>query len=130
MKQKSVVFLLILAVIIILVGGYFLSPQAFRPAEETEESQPEINIEKYCSDPDVAGVYSCQDDTIKVVSKLLGGGSKYIKPDGSETHCPIVNPEEVSEECKNLSQLDCPEKLCGIKPADQENMLGDEKRKG
>lgn len=121
MKKKSVLFLVILTVIVALAGGYFLAPRLSEPTKKTKKNRPTINTEKYCSDPDVATVYSCEDGTIKVVSKLLGGGSKYIKPDGSEINCPIVNPEEVSEKCQNLSQLDCPEKLCGDKPTNQKN---------
>jgi hypothetical protein len=65
----------------------------------------ETKANELCGQENVEKVYTC-GEYIKVVSSLLGGGSTYYKvnPDSTlnETHCPIVAPDSMSEECKQL----------------------------
>lgn len=62
--------------------------------------------ESFCLRNNVIEVYNC-GDYAKVVSSLPGGGESYYAEDMTETKCPIVGPDSVSEECKNFSVLSC-----------------------
>ena len=62
--------------------------------------------EKYCADSKVDGVYSC-GDVLQVVSKVPGAGSTYYKADGSSFRCPVVAPDSMSQECKDLLHAKC-----------------------
>ena len=55
----------------------------------------------YCSGENVASVYTC-GDRIRTVSKLLGGGSTFIKPGTENVVCPVVGPDSMSDACKAL----------------------------
>ena len=51
-------------------------------------------------------VYTC-GRYIKIVNFLLGGGSTFYGVDGEKINCPLVGPDFVSEECKQLGKLEC-----------------------
>ncbi|MBW3003760.1 hypothetical protein KY337_04295 [Candidatus Woesearchaeota archaeon] len=51
--------------------------------------------------------YEC-GDYVKVVSALEGAGSKFYNG-SEEISCPVVAPDSLSQECKNLLALECKE---------------------
>jgi hypothetical protein len=55
----------------------------------------------YCGGENVAKVYVC-GDRIRTVSSLLGGGSTFIKPGTEDVRCPVVGPDSMSDECRQL----------------------------
>ena len=56
---------------------------------------------------DVAAVYVC-GPYIKVVSKLPGAGATYHSEDlRNKFTCPVVAPEHISEECKQVMGMTC-----------------------
>ncbi|MBN2454483.1 hypothetical protein JXB11_02970 [Candidatus Woesearchaeota archaeon] len=63
---------------------------------------------KFCEDENVDSVYIC-GERIHVVSSLLGGGSTYYLADGSQVSCPVVGPDYISEECKQIMAEECEE---------------------
>ena len=69
------------------------------------------------NEKNVAAVHVC-GDYIKVISTLVGGGSKYYKYTNKgteEIHCPVVGPDSMSKECKELTfnKLECTEICTG-----------------
>ncbi len=55
-------------------------------------------------------VYVCSD-YIRVVSIVPGAGSTFYKADMKEVKCPVVAPDSMTEECKQLTfEPDCEEK--------------------
>lgn len=85
---------------------------------ESEEDRDRFEKLQYCEQEDIAAVYEC-DGYIKVVSSLLGGGSRYYMSDGTELVCPVVGSDSMSEECKQIiyDTKDCAE-LCNFKHED------------
>jgi len=81
-------------------------------AEEMEETREKAKSE--CNKENVAAVYVCGKN-IQAVSSLLGGGSRYIRADGSAVNCPIVAPAYMTPECKAMSKGKC-ELICENKP--------------
>lgn len=61
----------------------------------------EKRVRQLCNGDNVARVEVC-GDYVKVVSNLLGGGSTYYRENGSEIKCPVVGPDSMSQECKDL----------------------------
>ena len=55
----------------------------------------------YCNGENVANVFVC-GDRIRTVSKLLGGGSTFIKPGTENVVCPVVSPNSMSDDCRQL----------------------------
>ena len=89
--MKKLIILLLL--IIILVIGC------------EKVSDIEIKAQDYCSIQNIDGVYVC-GNYIKTISSLLGGGSTFYE-ENLNVSCPIVGPDYVTQECKNLSELNC-----------------------
>ena len=69
-----------------------------------------LDSDKYCQDSSVDGVYNC-GDVLQVVSKVPGAGSTYYKADSSSFRCPIVAPDSMSQECKDMLDVKC-ESVC------------------
>ena len=67
--------------------------------------------ESFCLRDNVAGVYKC-GDYVKVISSLIGGGVSYYTDNMTEIQCPVVGPDYVSKECKDISGLSCIEVRC------------------
>ncbi len=55
----------------------------------------------YCGAENVANVFIC-GEYIRVVSSLIGGGSKFYKDNQLVTQCPVVGPDSMSDQCKLL----------------------------
>ncbi len=81
------------------------------PAQQFNESQ----VLQACGQPNIEGVYSCQGNSYKIVSSLLGGGFRIVNPDFSIVSCPVVSPEYTTEECTKFgAESYCNTKnLCG-----------------
>lgn len=62
----------------------------------------EQNAMEYCdSEPNISAVYAC-GEYVQVVSSAIGAGSTFYKSDGSLVQCPVVAPDSMSEECKQI----------------------------
>ena len=55
----------------------------------------------FCDRENIAQVDVC-GDYIAVTSSLLGGGITYYKTDGTSFSCPVVGPDSMSPECKDI----------------------------
>ena len=71
--------------------------------------------ESYCLKEDVEAVYDCKG-LIKVVSSLAGAGSTYYKEDNTKFSCPVLAPDSMAEECRDIInknircvKISCPE---------------------
>jgi len=72
----------------------------------------EAQAKTLCEQETVDSVYSCGDH-YRVVSSLMGGGSSYYKIVNNSlevVNCPLVAPDSMSEECKELFASECEEK--------------------
>ncbi|MBU0586352.1 hypothetical protein KJ780_02495, partial [Candidatus Micrarchaeota archaeon] len=63
--------------------------------------------------PNVEEAFICEG-YYYVVSSLPGAGSMYRIVDGSTVHCPLVNPVDMSEECRDFmdNPKNCSENVC------------------
>lgn len=84
-------------------------PRQCRAGDQTFTEQLTLTEQAalYCQLPNVDFVALCQEDYIKVNSKLLGGGSTFYKDNQEIARCPVVGPDSISEECQQLQDLDC-----------------------
>jgi len=65
----------------------------------------------FCEKENVAEVQIC-GDYIKVISSLAGAGSTFYK-NNLEISCPVVAPDSMSDECKELMfEITCSENIC------------------
>ncbi|MBU0980942.1 MAG: hypothetical protein KJ709_09135 [Nanoarchaeota archaeon] len=71
----------------------------------------EADARSYCDDENVGQVY-VSAEYIRVTSILLGGGSTYYKADGTEIHCPVVGPDSMTQECKDLQLIEDWQPVC------------------
>jgi hypothetical protein len=74
-----------------------------------------VGPEKYCDEPGVVGVYSCNAGVTKIVYDDPDYGFELKLPDGSRVSCPSIVPvEELPEFCITTIEQDvCEEKnLC------------------
>lgn len=101
MTKKTLIYIGL--VIFVVFGFGFILRSQFG----SQGPEDKFDVDQYCEDESVAGVYYCQNGYLKVVSKLLGGGSRYIKPGGTKISCPVVAPDQVRQECKELEDLSC-----------------------
>ena len=116
--KKTIITAVILLVIIVL--GYFVVKQKpdteIKPDVITSDIRSEAK--KYCGDE--KDVYVCGEN-IKVVSMVPGAGATYYKADGTELQCPVVAPDSMSDECKQLLLGDDCEEICkGVFPPEQD----------
>ena len=44
-------------------------------------------------------MYNCKDNSLRVVYSLFGQGFAVVKGDGTVIECPLVAPDELSDEC-------------------------------
>jgi hypothetical protein len=58
------------------------------------------NLKDYCSDKSIGKVYDC-GGYVKLEYNNLGGGITWLK-NGTEIRCPVVGPDSMSAECKQL----------------------------
>ena len=117
MKQKTIITVVILLAIIAL--GY-LTVQQKPDTDIKPDITSDIRSEakKYCGDE--KDVYVCGEN-IKVVSMVPGAGATYYKADGTELQCPVVAPDSMSDECKQLLLGDDCEEICkGVFPPEQD----------
>ncbi|VVC02862.1 Uncharacterised protein [Candidatus Burarchaeum australiense] len=81
-------------------------PQAPATPPASQPSVPVKTVEEqaqaFCGQANVAMVYVC-GNYFGVVSSLLGGGTTYYKADGTQVSCPVVGPDSMSAECKQLT---------------------------
>jgi len=91
-------------------AGYVWCPEKEKCLQIWEESCPSVTAkalsdyaESFCGQPNVANVYIC-GEYVRVVSSLIGGGSKFYKlGDYNEpVSCPVVAPDSMSDECRLL----------------------------
>ncbi|MFC1754532.1 hypothetical protein ACFL96_14245 [Thermoproteota archaeon] len=73
--------------------------------------ETEMLAEKFCDDADIGAVYRCGDNT-KVISKVPGAGTTYYRGDGVQIQCPVVAPDSMTEECKQIMLEDDCTALC------------------
>jgi hypothetical protein len=59
------------------------------------------NAQERCADQNAEQISVC-GQYIKVVSKLIGGGSTFYADNGTEIRCPLVAPDSMSDQCKLL----------------------------
>ena len=64
----------------------------------------------YCTEPNTVAVFSCSDGSYMVVSGLLGGGYRIVKPDGSQVSCPVI--ADPGEECMRALEMCSDVDLC------------------
>ena len=100
---------LIVIGLIALIGAIFVLSGCI------QESALELKAKEFCSEENVAAVFVCGDSHIRVVSSLAGAGSMYYKVgqfNALETgiQCPLVAPDSMSSECKELFESTCIEK--------------------
>ncbi|MFH1222044.1 MAG: hypothetical protein V1492_03085 [Candidatus Micrarchaeota archaeon] len=70
--------------------------------ENCTGSSLEPEARTYCGKQNVDSVYVC-GPFIRVVSSLLGGGSTFYDSNNTKiTQCPVVGPDSMSEQCKQL----------------------------
>jgi len=68
-------------------------------------------------------VYICST-SIKAVSIIPGAGATYYRADGTELNCPVVAPDSMSEECRELLFDDnCTEVCRASLPSDEDTGL-------
>ena len=67
--------------------------------------------ESFCLRENVANVYDC-GKFVRVDSSLLGGGASYYSENMSEFSCPVVGPDYISQECKDIQGLNCKQINC------------------
>jgi hypothetical protein len=74
--------------------------------------EPLINKQAkvYCDLENVAKVDICGNYTA-VSSSLLGGGITYHRQDGTSFSCPVVGPDSMSPECKQIFEMKLNEEL-------------------
>ncbi|MBN1385500.1 hypothetical protein JW968_00815 [Candidatus Woesearchaeota archaeon] len=65
----------------------------------------------HCNEENVDSLYTC-GEYAKVISTLLGGGATYYKLGGSSFQCPVVGPDSMTEECKQMMDAECEEVSC------------------
>lgn len=46
----------------------------------------------------------CEGNIVETGSSAPGGGITYQKPNGEKINCPVVAPNLITQECKNLQQ--------------------------
>ncbi|MBU2560830.1 MAG: hypothetical protein KKD17_00910 [Nanoarchaeota archaeon] len=78
--------------------------------EEPCESELQQDAEEFCEDDDVSAAYVC-GESVKVVSRLPGGGATYHSKQGGEIRCPVVAPDMTSEDCIAMLDAEC-EPVC------------------
>ena len=67
----------------------------------------------YCDGNNVASVeYSSSDSIIRVNSALLGGGGTYYSNDGSSYTCPVVGPDSMTQDCREVLSISDWQKVC------------------
>ena len=66
-----------------------------------EELPVNEKAQTYCNKENVAQVDVC-GNYVAVTSSLLGGGITYYKEDGTSFSCPVVGPDSMSPECKDI----------------------------
>ncbi len=94
--------------IALLVAVFFLMRS---PGGEQGGGDVTARAEAYCGKSDVAAVFTA-GDTIKVVGSLLGAGATYYRADGSELRCPVVGPDAMSAECKDIQAVEYWTEIC------------------
>lgn len=77
------------------------SQKCIRSWEENCTSAVEVQAQQFCGNATIAKVYTC-GEYVRTVSKLLGGGSTFYKDGQLVAHCPIVAPDYMSDQCKQL----------------------------
>lgn len=89
-------------------GGYSWCEalqKCIRPWEEnctSTQSPLEAKARTYCGAEHVAKVYAC-GQYFRTVSDLMGGGSTFYDVNGTEvTTCPVVAPNYMSPQCRQL----------------------------
>ena len=70
-----------------------------------------LEEESFCLRENVAKVYDC-GKYVRVDSRLLGGGASYYSENMSEFSCPVVGPDYISQECKDIQGLNCKQINC------------------
>ena len=118
MKKTTIIIAIILLAIIAL--GYLMIQQKsdinIRPSVD---SDIKLKAKEYCDGE--KDVYVCGEN-IKVVSMVPGAGATYYKADGTELQCPVVAPDSMSDECKQLLLSDDCEEICkGTFPSERDS---------
>lgn len=105
MKRSTTAILVILLIAAVVVLVFFGRSQDNIAARAQE----------FCSEPNVAAVaYSTTTKYIRVTSSLLGGGEAYYSPGGAEVfRCPVVGPQYVSQQCKDIASTTDWQSACG-----------------
>jgi len=93
----AAILILIGIVGLVVVGSYVASTSVVK-ADPTEVAGEENG---YCTEGAI-GAYKCIGGEMKIVSSLPGKGSTYILQNGTSLNCPVVAPEEMSEECSKF----------------------------
>ena len=102
----------------VFIAGLFAFALFFSGCATSDDSKEILksNAQKFCGKENVAKVSVCEDSLnsnslVKVESSLLGGGSTYYKSDAIYFQCPVVGPDSMSPECRELFNADAGSKF-------------------
>ncbi|MFA5077132.1 MAG: hypothetical protein WC488_01770 [Candidatus Micrarchaeia archaeon] len=69
--------------------------------ENCTNSSLEPEAREFCGDENISAVYVC-GEYIRTVSSLMGGGSTFYTNGTKVVQCPVVGPDSMSDQCKQL----------------------------
>ena len=83
---------------------------------QTAQAATEAQARAFCGQPNVDSVFIC-GPYVRVVSSLMGGGSTFYQGGAEIARCPVVSPDAMSGQCRQLllgnncaeQKVDCPQ---------------------
>jgi hypothetical protein len=70
--------------------------------QNIEQQDLEILAKSYCGQNEVDRVYICKNELVEVVKTPLGAGATYVDINKREFNCPVVGPDSMTFECKEI----------------------------
>ena len=89
-----------------LESGINCADDCYSIEEELDDYHP---ADTYCIDENE--VFIC-GEYIKVIPNFDSTGSYFYRSDGSEVSCPMVAPMYITQECQDISIIECQEHIC------------------
>jgi len=140
MKNRGWIIGVVVIVLVIIIGAYYLNKIVWVSNSEPkplivggdkdeagclvgagyswcESKQKCLRVweescaESFCLRENVAEVYDC-GKYVKVISSLVGGGASYYSENMSSFSCPVVGPDSISQECRDIQGLNCTPIIC------------------
>jgi uncharacterized protein (UPF0333 family) len=103
-KHNRNVLLIVLALVIILGVVVFVYKSIWKePQELLSEDYIRSKAQVYCANKgeEDSNVNIC-GNYVAVVKSPLGAGITYYRTDGASFSCPVVGPDSMTPECKNI----------------------------